>query len=412
MTTNSIVQYSGVLSRIGSPEERQYLVEVMLEQLGIPGAEAHRADVIAVAATAAQRNIEYGWMPGVHMHVQSYNPKDGPTKYVLVDGEKAWKDSAARWRTIHGINWRFQRRPMTREELKEEIRLTGFEVQKAAPHSFGIWSRVLIIGEDDPDDLDNPVSAAGLYFGAIKVGRYWKDDLLPTGTSSRFVATRRADKHALMQSTLTLIPLDDKTPQERAEILANNLAVEYEVRNPLPANSPNLRREVDGNVLFPDSPPVEVVAEDYHEIPPEPDEESEDISFYEPAEEEENEEIEPETTAVADIYAHITDGDMEIPEDTFKWIMSWRNKAMNSAIMIPKAYGALVGLVDKVVGDGEPVHGKVLSCLCGMEINRGARPGEDLSELTKALKKEDENEDIKQLRIVLGMCELAEEEQV
>lgn len=255
---------SSVLQRIGTPDERKYLIEIMAETIGIPAEDAERTDVIALLAAAAQRTMQFGWLPGVHMHVQKFetskssearkkNPNLRPVySYTLVDGEKAWKDSGNRWRVIYNVNWRYQRRPMTLAEVKEEARLQGF-TEAIAPNSYGFWSRIIIDGQDDPKDADNPIWSAGVYFGKVKAGNFWRADIIPTGASSRDVALRRADKRAMMQSTLTLLPLDDLAPNIRLQQLTDTLRREGEskARMAQPIERPQLvDTEDDGDQLW------------------------------------------------------------------------------------------------------------------------------------------------------------------
>lgn len=267
--STSLVLHSqtGVLSRIGTPQERTYLIEIMAQQIGIPRSDAGRADVIALLGAAAQRTMQYGWVPGIHMHVQKFetdkskkarerDPKLSPVyTYTLVDGEKAWKDSGTRWRD-RGVNWRYQRKPMTLEEVAEEARLMGF-TDKIASNSFGIWSRIIIEGQDDPNDQDNPFWSAGVYFGKVRAGKFWYFDALPSGTSARDVALRRADKHAMMQSQLTLLPVDDMGPSARIHKLEEALRNEAAARVRVEAIQQHPQRalvEDDGDMLWADEP--------------------------------------------------------------------------------------------------------------------------------------------------------------
>lgn len=271
MSTQLAVQnpaQTGVLQRIGTPDERQYLLQVMAEQLGIPAADATRTDVVALLAAAAQRTIQFGWVPGIHLHVQKFetdrskkarekDPDARPVySYTLVDGEKAWKDSGARWRE-RGYEWRYQRKPMTLAEVKEEARLQGF-TDALAPNAYGMWSRIIVQGQDDPADPDNPIWSAGIYTGKIKAGNFWRADQMPTGVSSRDIAIRRADKRAMMQSTLTLIAVDDSPPDARIQQLTDNLrreaANQKRLAEPMQRAS-QVEVEEDGDVLWATSTP-------------------------------------------------------------------------------------------------------------------------------------------------------------
>lgn len=254
---------SGVLSRIGTPDERQYLIRIMAEQIGIPSSEADRTDVIALLATAAQQTLLYGWVPGIHLHVQKFetdrskkarekNPNARPIySYTLVVGEKAWKDSGTHWRE-RGVNWRYQRRPMTLAEVKEEARLQGFN-EALASNAYGMWSRIIIAGEDDPKDDHNPLWSAGIYTGKIKAGNYWRNDVIPTGASSRDVSIRRADKRAMMQSTLTLLPIDNLSADQRILKLVDTLRSEADnkerISRPMQRQEA-VETEADGDMLW------------------------------------------------------------------------------------------------------------------------------------------------------------------
>jgi hypothetical protein len=238
---DEIVVPSGtkILDRIGTPEERKFLIAVMAEQLGIPASESARPDVLAVIANAAQRTIQFGWQPGVHMHVQPFNgTEEGPKgqevkvkKWVLVDGEKAWKDSAERHRR-NGVQFTIITRPqeMTSAEINREAIAMGMKPGDLAVNAYGVYAKVVVRDEFEINCLIYGKEeafaaipwASGVYTGKKRNGRWWNDDNLPTGATPRDVAIRRAHKRALMQSTLPLIPLDDKTEADRlGEFTAN-----------------------------------------------------------------------------------------------------------------------------------------------------------------------------------------------
>lgn len=276
MSDNAIVvhnQQSNILTRIGAPQERQYLIQIMAEQMGIPASEATRTDVIALLGAAAQHTMQFGWIPGIHTHVQKFESPESKARrskdqtipasytYTLVVGEKAWKDSGTRWRE-RGVQWRYQRKPMTPQEVAEEARLQGFG-EKVAGNSYGFWSRIIVMGQDDPQNDDDPTWSAGVWFGKIKTGQYWREDALPTGVSARDVAMRRADKRAMTQSTLTLLPLDDLSPEARIGRLADNLRGEAEVRGRLSAPMPkhlDVVMEDDGDAIWAIEPSKEARA--------------------------------------------------------------------------------------------------------------------------------------------------------
>lgn len=256
---------SSVLSRVGTPDEREYLVRIMAETLGIPAKDALRDDVIALLGMAAQQAMTYGALPGIHLHVQKFETTASKQKrktnesldpeysYTLVQGEKLYKDSGARWRIQHGVQWTYQRKPMTPQELQEEARRMGF-AGVVPPMAYGMWSRIIMIGIDDRDDPDNPLWSAGLYLGKRRVGDNWYNEDLPAGVSSRDVAIRRADKRAMMQSSLTLIPINSLPPEERLNQLTDHLRSEGSVHrgqiSDIVARPPTYKVEDDGDVLW------------------------------------------------------------------------------------------------------------------------------------------------------------------
>lgn len=259
----AIRSQTGVLSRVGTPDERQYLIQIMAEQIGIPAKDASRTDVLALLGAAVQRTIQYGWMPGIHLHVQKFETersrqarRDNPSlvpiyTYTLVDGEKAWKDSGTRWRD-RGVQWHYQRKPMAKEEVREEARLQGYNEALAA-NAYGMWSRIIIVGQDNPSNDNDPLWSAGIYSGKVKAGKYWRDDVIPSGISSRDIAIRRADKRAMMQSQLTLLPVDDLGTDARIQQLVENLRHEVSSRARVEAPLQVQQRvqvEEDGDVLW------------------------------------------------------------------------------------------------------------------------------------------------------------------
>ncbi len=227
-----------LIEKIGTPAERKFMLEVMAQQLGIPARDAERIDVVAVINNATQRTIQYGWQPGIHMHVQPFNEKvkdekgvaTGETikKYVLVDGEKAWWDSATRHRK-NGVDWAPLRRDLTAEEVQWECKLMNHPYTDKC---VGVYSKILVrsevailvdyLGSKEAAVKSIPWSA-GLYTGMKTVGKYLNDDGLPAGNTSHDVALRRADKRALMQSSLCLLPVDDLSEARRIDELTESL---------------------------------------------------------------------------------------------------------------------------------------------------------------------------------------------
>lgn len=246
------------IQQLGGPAERQYMMEVMAATLGIPENHADRPDVVALMGKAIEKTVRLGWIAGTHMHVVPYtSKKTGKTTYTLIDGEKGWWDSAARWRE-KGEKWYMDRSlKMDMREVAAQAKSTGLDKNVSA-NAAGCFSRVIIESEIDlmikmgqkPDEVI-PWSV-GLYTGFKKVGFNWFDDGLPTGTSPSQVAQRRADKLAIMASSLTLIPLDDGTESARLKSLANTIHRQAEQKrkdDTYIVQRDQLLEEVDGLLL-------------------------------------------------------------------------------------------------------------------------------------------------------------------
>jgi len=273
---------TGIIQKIGNRDERQYLIDVYAGMLGIPSSHTHKTEVQAVLGKAVQRSVQYGWQPGVHMHTvgfwrkaqQGETPErqDGKVyEITLVDGEKAWWDSASRWRDERGIDWTPKYKPMTRQEVEYECKLQGMPFSEAC---YGVYCKIVVKREIDNMldmygiDASTPIKdrisvvnalideipwAAGVYTGKKRAGKYLNDDNLPTGASAKDVAMRRAGKRAIMQSSLTLISLDNRTEDQRVEQLTAKLRDEAhfkEQSTAMIAQKPDPVREDDGSLMF------------------------------------------------------------------------------------------------------------------------------------------------------------------
>lgn len=264
---------TGILQRIGNENERGYLLKVYAEMLGVPSAVADRTDVVAVVAQAAQRSVQFGWQPGVHMHVFPFRRKirageesdggDGKiAEYTLVDGEKAWWDSAARWRDERGVKWAPMYKPMTVAEIKNECAAMGVDYTQQC---YGEYCKIVVQDEfrilaeiiGNEAALDSIPWAAGVYTGKKKIGKFWAEDSLPTGVSVKDVARRRAGKRALMQSSLTLIPLDNHTESQRVRQITDDLRREAEHQQKYTALPVDTSPSLDDDCVFvvEDTPP-------------------------------------------------------------------------------------------------------------------------------------------------------------
>lgn len=473
------LQPSSVLARVGAPQERQYLIGVLAETLGIPAKDAERPDVIAILGMAVQRTSQYGWLSGLHMHCQKFetsesrnrrksNPNAQPEyTYTLVDGEKAWKDSGSRWRILYGVNWTYNRKPMTRDELSEHARLMGY-TQVLPPLAYGIWSRVIVIGTDDPKDPENPMYSSGVFLGKRKVGNNWYDEDLPTQVTSRDVAIRRADKRAMMQSPLTLIPLDDMTPAARMEKLVDHLRSEGSHprdENAIITRQPQTLVEDDGDMLWATStagerlglPKEPVIHDDVTEEPmegawqelpePPPAPENADARPHEnlaarpgacpechapagkphatscslrqqaDARPPENADARPAATSdavlppIEDIYGacamllHVPN--IELPKDISALLITFQLAHQESDKPISESQYNLFRVLIKSIfgGDRDDEHKMLLSALCGVAIDHTNRPGRKVALALDWLK--DPNKytaDVDALFAVMSLC--------
>lgn len=273
---------TGIIQKVGNEKEREYLMQVYAGMLGIPSSQASKTEVQAVIGKAVQRSVQYGWQPGVHMHTvgfwrkaqQGETPErqDGKVyEITLVDGEKAWWDSAARWRDERGIDWTPKYKNMTRQEVEHECKLQNMPFNDGC---YGVYCKIVVKGEignmlslygvDERTPVKDRMAvvnalideipwAAGVYTGKKRTGKYLNDDNLPTGTSAKDVAMRRAGKRAIMQSSLTLIPLDNFTEEQRVGQLTVNLRKEaqfQEQSHTMIAQRPEPVREEDGSLFF------------------------------------------------------------------------------------------------------------------------------------------------------------------
>lgn len=217
-----------VLARLGDERQRRAALTVLGQALGIPSRafDDPRTGVHGALTRAIQFVGEYAFVPGEDFHaVPRYTnvaPKSAPPEWLEVWtiqlGEKAWKKSAHR----HGVEWEFEVKPMTPAEVAQELDTMGVPANQRNPHAVGWWARV-VTERMVKWNLDRGPYSAGLWFGSILQGSKWHDDRIPTGTTASDVALRRAHKKAIMRSSLSLQPLDERTPDERYTALVENL---------------------------------------------------------------------------------------------------------------------------------------------------------------------------------------------
>lgn len=156
---------------------------------------------------------------------------------------------------------------------------------------------------------------------------------------------------------------------------------------------PPLNREEDGQVLRAGKLPARVA----------PDDELTDENFGM----KDNPRVDLNKFAILVHNVHLT-----IPKGAFACITHLRERHhASSEPMSANAYGTLVGYTDKIVGDGQPVHGMVLSAICGTEIDRNNRPGSQVSEMIDWLS--DPKTFVNKVAIlkqILGLCRQVEKE--
>lgn len=278
-----------VLARLGTPNEQRAALTILMQALNIPSRMLQDDPGIFGQLTKAVQFVgEYGFIPGEHIHAVPRSVKvtdeDGNDKWVesvtIQLGEKAWKASAAR----HGIDYEIQYRLMTKEELDAYCRSVGAPYSgnpSVSKYACGYFARVITrrMIEWKIVNSDTPPWGSGVWLGVIKQGNKWHSDNLPTAVSPADVAIRRATKRAIMQSNLTLIPLDERRPEERYEALATGLheqaAIQQREAQSGLVTIPKTEVDENGDILFAIPNPEAAEAARRKEAKPEPEPEPE-----------------------------------------------------------------------------------------------------------------------------------------
>lgn len=251
-----------VLARLGSPDVQRAALRVLAKSLGVPDdawdPNTGDPDLMGEMARAIQLAGEYGLMPGDHFHAvkrnvnTTINGRDVKRpKWTVQVGEKAWREFARRM----GLNYVFQDREMTPDELREYATSMGMSPGDIHEKAKGVYSRVIQIEHARLGLVTDtsPIWVGGAWTGKIKQGRGWWNDDLPTGVTPLDVAIRRAHKRALMTSIVTPTPLDARPTEERYRDLTRGLIAEAQQAEKDARESiaeKQLLRESDGDVLF------------------------------------------------------------------------------------------------------------------------------------------------------------------
>lgn len=251
MSTELATRDTGILTRYGSEQEIQTFMQRAAAIFQIPEEELARPDVQASLTKATQYCLNFGYLPGVHVHMIPFskkismpnpnNPNSTIEKWVSTYapdlGEKAWKDSANRQAQMGRFAYVVETRAMTASEVKAETdRIPG---QQYDPADAGCYARVL---RTDHADLYksvgsqyNPEWVTGFWRKkARERSGTWYADNVPVQRTPADVALRRATKAALM-AVFTLVPLDEYTEAQRFRQLSAYVETETaETLPPLP----------------------------------------------------------------------------------------------------------------------------------------------------------------------------------
>lgn len=229
-------QESSILARFGTDWEIATYMQRAAAIFQIPPEEVNRPDVQASLTKATQYCINFGYLPGVHVHMIPFgkkikvpnpqNPNATIDKWIDTYapdlGEKAWKDSANRQSQMQGFSYVVDIRAMTAEEVLAET--ARIPAQQYDPADAGCYARVL---RSDHAALFKQV---GRPYDPEWVTGFWRKkarerqgtwyaDNVPVQRTPGDVAMRRATKAALM-AVFQLVPLNDYTESQRARQLS------------------------------------------------------------------------------------------------------------------------------------------------------------------------------------------------
>jgi hypothetical protein len=248
------------LARFGSEEEIKLLMTRQAAIFGVPQADINRPDVQASLIKATQYSINYGYLPGIHIHMIPFrkNDKQGGRDnwidtYVPDLGEKAWKDSADRLAQMQGFKYLVETKEMTQAEIKAAT--AADPTSEYSEDDAGFKARVLRSDHAEiykmMGQAYNPEWSYGFWRKKAKKksNGEWLTDTVPTQRSPRDVAERRATKAALMK-VFTLVPLNDFEDSRRFRSLTTYVETETAVDDVLIAQPQATHYDDDGLLMW------------------------------------------------------------------------------------------------------------------------------------------------------------------
>jgi len=231
---------------------------------------------IAEVVKAAQYTRDYGYVPGIHLHMTPFRSKakrklpNGNTVEVwedrlsLVVGEQAYKASARYLAQQDGDHIDFEWEPLTPDEVRAYVEANMPKDFELTDEDYGVRARVLSMKDAQirvtMGVKYDPQWSYGFCFmkGAPRVNNqgvksYPKSDRdrIPNQRVALDVAMRRAIKAAIMQK-YHLVPLDNQSKEQRVESVIQGAQPSHG-SDWLPAER-DIQREPDGDVLFYDEP--------------------------------------------------------------------------------------------------------------------------------------------------------------
>lgn len=271
-----------VLAKLGIADERSQ--QFVFAQAAIMKVDPGHLDIpenIAEVIKSVQYTRQYGFMPGIHLHMTPFKTKakrkleNGNAIEVwedrvqLVVGEQAYKAAARIQANKEGDHIEFEWEALKPEELTEYIAETMPKDFELTDEDRGVRARVLSYkGAQMAVAMGrkyDPEWSYGFCFmkGIPKSGRdgkyYPKSDRerIPSQRTALDVAVRRAIKNAIMKQ-YHLTPIDGRSEEQRMNDVIVTAAQEearQAEKNIMFAPRADLREE-DGDVLFDYAPPT------------------------------------------------------------------------------------------------------------------------------------------------------------
>lgn len=387
-----------VLAKLGISDERNRAF--IMSQAAVMKVDTGLLDIpenVAEVVKSAKYTQEYGFMPGIHLHMQTFKSKakrkgaNGATvevweeRVTLVVGEQAYKASARQHAAAERDYIDFETETMTREELIAYVSANMPDVE-LTEEDRGARARVLSYkGAEIAKMMGkkyDPEWSYGFCFmkGVPKVYEGKKSypksdrDRIPNQRTALDVAVRRAVKAAVMRK-YPLVPIDKRSTEQRQMAVIDLAATETDDdRHAAPIAGKSVNYEDDGDILYASNgqpsgntqPPDEEEGQ-FVQAPETAGEASPPNPFDDPnvgAQAEERRDY----GAIAD---KLTGKAQEFA--TFAFRLHLDSDQPSSSTQ----HNFLTSIIDKAVG--QDVHRHVLSVLCRKYIGGGAHCGKKLA---------------------------------